>query len=61
MNRFFGGEKDADEDETFDPKAIDAEVRDGIEKELRRTDLTPEDRKSYEDALAKLNGEDSTT
>jgi hypothetical protein len=59
MNRFFGGNKDADEDKADDPKVIESELRDGIEKELQKPDLSAEDRKSYEDALAKLNSEDA--
>ena len=54
MNRFFGGGNDETEDKVNDPTFIEAELRDGIEKELKRPDLSPEDRKSYEDALAKL-------
>jgi hypothetical protein len=57
MNRFFGSNSDADNDKADDPNFINSEVRDGIEKELKRNDLSPEDRKSYEDALAKLNAE----
>ena len=52
MNRFFG--RDHDADKGTDPKVIDSEVRDGIEKELGRPDLTPEDRRAYEDALTKI-------
>lgn len=37
-----------------DQEMIDNDVRDGIEKELRRTDLSPEDREQYEKALEKL-------
>lgn len=54
MNRFFGGGNDKDDDKADDPTFIEAELRDGIEKELKRPDLSPEDRKSYEEALAKL-------
>ena len=59
MNRFFGGGNDAEEDKAGDPGFIEAELRDGIEKELRRTDISDEDRKSYEAALAKLDGGDA--
>ena len=59
MNRFFGGGKDADEDKADNPKFIESELRDGIEKKLQKADLSAEDRKSYEDALAKLNSEDA--
>lgn len=59
MNRFFGRRDDADEDQADDPKVIESELRDGIEKELRRSDLSDEDRKSYEAALAKLDAEDA--
>jgi hypothetical protein len=33
---------------------VDSEVEEGIKKELQRSDLTPEDRKAYEDALSKI-------
>lgn len=59
MNRFFGASKDANEDKADDPKFIESELRDGIEKELQKPGLSAEDRKSYEDALAKLNREDA--
>jgi hypothetical protein len=59
MKRFFGGGNDPDEDKADDPKFIESELKDGIEKELQRADISPEDRKSYEDALAKLNSEDA--
>lgn len=59
MNRFFSGGSTEDQDQAGDPKFIESELRDGIEKELQRTDLSAEDRKSFEDALAKLNSEDA--
>jgi hypothetical protein len=59
MNRFFGGDKEAEEDKAGDPNFIESELRDGIEKELKRADLSAEDRKSYEAALAKLDSEDA--
>jgi hypothetical protein len=37
-----------------DQEKIDDEVRDGLEKELKRTDLSPEDRAQYQKALEKL-------
>lgn len=37
-----------------DQETIDDEVRDGIEKELQRPDLSPEDRAQYEKALERL-------
>ncbi len=41
----------------FDQETIDDEVRDGIEKELARPDLSPEDREQYEKALERLRQE----
>jgi hypothetical protein len=58
MNRFFGGGKDADEDPADDPKFVETELRDGIEKELARSDISAEDRATYERALAKLDAGD---
>lgn len=57
--RFFGGGKDND-DTDVDPNTINEELRDGIKKELQRTDLTPEDRASYEKALANLDKEEQS-
>lgn len=57
--RFFGGGKD-DDDNDVDPQTINEELRDGIKKELERTDLSPEDRKSYENALANLDKEEQS-
>ncbi|HEX5274003.1 MAG TPA: hypothetical protein VFW34_01865 [Candidatus Rubrimentiphilum sp.] len=37
-----------------DQEAIDDEVRDGVEKELARPDLSPEDRAQFEKALERL-------
>jgi hypothetical protein len=51
MNRSFGQDRNFD----IGQSSVDEEVRDGIKKELERTDLTPEDRKEYEDALAKID------
>jgi hypothetical protein len=48
-NRF-----DRDPDPADDPDYVNSEVRDAIQKELKRTDLSAEDRKAYEEALAKL-------
>jgi hypothetical protein len=50
--------KEARMDRDDDPQVLNNELRDAIEKQLRRTDLSPEDRKEYEDALAKLDKED---
>lgn len=53
----------AAENQHMDPdqETIDDEVRDGIEKELQRTDLSPEDRAQYEEALERLRrGRDTT-
>jgi|GEM_PF-4514066 hypothetical protein len=44
----------SDADLADNPKFVDSGVRGAIVKELLRTDLSPEDRKAYEDALAKL-------
>jgi hypothetical protein len=59
MKHFFGGGNDANEDQPEDPKFIESELRDGIEKELQRADLSAEDRKSYEEALARLDKGDA--
>ena len=40
-----------------DQETIDDGVRDGIEKELQRTDLSPEDRAQYEKALERLKNQ----
>ncbi len=57
MNQF--SRQDSDDDKDIYPKVINDEVRDGIEKMLQHTDLTPEDRQSYENALANLDKEES--
>jgi hypothetical protein len=44
-----------DPDPADDPDFVNSEVRDAIVKELQRTDLSPEDRKAYEEALARLD------
>ena len=40
-----------------DQDTIDDGLRDGIEKELKRTDLSPEDRAQFEKALERLKQE----
>jgi|GEM_PF-5836784 len=51
-----------DVDPADDPEYVNSEVRDAIARELKRTDLSPEDRKAYEEALARLEkGSDSTS
>ncbi|HZZ64880.1 MAG TPA: hypothetical protein VFE17_05230 [Candidatus Baltobacteraceae bacterium] len=57
--RFFGGGSD-DDDTDVDQYTINEDLRDGIKKELERTDLSPEDRKSYENALANLDKEEQS-
>jgi hypothetical protein len=57
MNDQSTGRDSSDTDQADDPKFIESEVRDGVEKELRRTDLSADDRQKYEDALAKLKEE----
>lgn len=47
-------------DPAEDPAFINAKVREGLEKELRRTDLSAEDRAQYEQALANLEKTQST-
>jgi hypothetical protein len=47
-----------DPDPADDPDFVNSEVRDAIVKELQRTDLSPEDRKAYEEALARLDKRD---
>lgn len=47
--------KTGDEDPYDNPELIDDMVRDGIEKELKRTDLSEEDRNEYEHALETLD------
>jgi hypothetical protein len=42
-------------DEEDDPGLIDEMVREGIQKELQKTDLTEEDRNAYEHALETLD------
>lgn len=44
-----------DKDPYDDPQAIDDMVRDGIEKELRKPDLSSEDRAQYKHALETLD------
>ena len=39
----------------IDPSVVDDDVREGIEKQLQRTDLSAEDRAAYETALANIN------
>jgi hypothetical protein len=48
---------DADETEN---QLVETDVREGILKALKRTDLSPEDRKAYENALARLDAGGST-
>jgi hypothetical protein len=48
---------DDDKDPYDDPGLINDMVRDGIEKELRKTDVSPEDRSEYERALEALDEE----
>ena len=43
-----------------DQETIDNEVRDGIEKELQRNDLSPEDRAQFEKALERLRRQRQT-
>jgi hypothetical protein len=43
-----------DKDPYDDPQVIDDMVRDGIEKELKRSDISQEDRTQYESALEKI-------
>lgn len=46
-----------DQDPYDDPQLIDDMVRDGIRKELKRTDISAEDRSEYEHALETLDQE----
>jgi hypothetical protein len=48
---------DDDKDPYDDPQVIDDMVRDGIEKELKKPDLSAEDRAEYDKALQALDDE----
>jgi hypothetical protein len=57
MNDQSTGRNSGGTDPADDPDLINLEVGDAIKKELQRTDLSPDDRKAYEDALAKVEKE----
>jgi hypothetical protein len=46
-----------DKDPYDDPELINDMVRDGIEKELKRTDISDDDRAQYQQALETLDQE----
>jgi hypothetical protein len=57
MNEQSKNNSDDDKDPYDDPQLIDDMVRDGIEKELQKPDLSSEDRTEYEQALQNLDEE----
>ena len=57
MNDQRAGRDSDGTDQANDPDLINLEVGDAIEKALQRTDLSSDERKKYEDALAKLKKE----
>jgi hypothetical protein len=57
MNERSDKQVDDDRDPYGDPKVIDDMVRDGIEKELQKPDISAEDRAEYQQALETLDEE----